>query len=243
MTLLRVPATDLAEGERVLPREAASYVVNVHRLAPGARFLLFDPEARVECEATLERTGRDVVARLDPPRPATNVPSFATAVVQCVGKADKLDQVVRDATELGMTELLPAISARSVARKTSEGAVQRLRRIAVEAARQCGRGDLPRVAPPRPLPDVLDELAAEVRIALDPAAKTPVAELLAKPAASYAFLIGPEGGLAPEELQLAAARGFRAARLGRFTLRTETAAAAILGALAAFADRPRDEAL
>lgn len=243
MTSLRVPGSDLREGVRPVPRDTTKYLVEVRRLAPGARFVLFDPEARLECDAVLERVGRDAMMTLGPPRPSRAVPAREATIVQCVGKADKLDQIVRDATELGATAVLPAISERSVARRTSAGALDRLKRIAVEAARQCGRGDVPTVAPPRPLDEVLGEVGAEVRVVLDPAAGTPVAELLQASASSYAFLVGPEGGLSDAELGAAEAVGFRRARLGRFTLRTETVAAAILGALAAFAERSGGEAL
>ena len=243
MTLLRVPGTGLGEGERPVPRDTSKYLVEVRRLAPGARFVLFDPEARLECDAVLERVGRDAKMTLGPPRPSRAVPAREATIVQCVGKADKLDQIVRDATELGATAVLSAISERSVAKRTTAGALDRLKRVAVEAARQCGRGDVPSVMPPRALEEVLGEVTASVRVVLHPDGGVPVGELLGSPARSYAFLVGPEGGLSGAELQAAEAHGFRAARLGRFTLRTETVAAAILGALAAFAERSSGDGL
>lgn len=237
MTVLRVPGEGLVEGQRPLPKETTKYLVDVRRLEVGARFVLFDPEARIECDATLERTGKDASARLGPPRPSTALPAREATIIQCVGKADKLDSVVRDATELGATAILPAIAERSIARRASESATLRLRRVAVEAARQCGRGDVPRLAEPRPLDAILAEVSAQVRIVLSPSSDAPIAGLLSGRAPSYAFLVGPEGGLSDAELTAAEARGFRPARLGRFTLRTETVAAAVLGALAAFAER------
>jgi 16S rRNA (uracil1498-N3)-methyltransferase len=243
MTILRVPGEALAEGSRLLPKETTKYLIDVRRLEAGARFVLFDPEARIECDATLERAGKDASARLGPPRPSTALPLREATIIQCVGKADKLDSVVRDATELGATAILPAISERSVAKRESESAMLRLKRVAVEAARQCGRGDVPRLAAPRPLASILAEVDAEVRIVLHPSGDAPIGELLARPKASWAFLVGPEGGLSEAETAVAENHGFHRARLGRFTLRTETVAAAVLGALAAFAERSGGESL
>jgi 16S rRNA (uracil1498-N3)-methyltransferase len=168
-------------------------------------------------------------------RGATCIASREVALVQCVGKGDKLDAVVRDATELGATAVLPAISARSVSTKGGDAQLARLRRIAVEAARQCGRGDAPRVEPPRALADVLAGVTAEARVALLPEGRARFRDL-AGGAASLAVLVGPEGGLTDDEIALAARHGFVAATLGPFVLRTETVAAAALGTAMALGD-------
>jgi 16S rRNA U1498 N3-methylase RsmE len=167
---VRVPVLGLAAGLVVLDRDASRYVRDVRRLALGDRFVAFDPDARVEADAEivgLELRGA-VTARLDPPRPAPLLPSRPVTLVQCVGKSDKLDAVVRDATELGATEILTARSERTVASRDSDAALARYRRIALEAARQCGRGDLPRIAAPQPLVDVLRTIAAPIRVLLHP---------------------------------------------------------------------------
>ena len=69
--ILRVPLGSIAAGVIALPPEAASYVVRVHRLREGDRFVVFDPELGVEADATLESVGRrSAEARIDAPRPA-----------------------------------------------------------------------------------------------------------------------------------------------------------------------------
>jgi 16S rRNA (uracil1498-N3)-methyltransferase len=243
VSALRVPATGLAAGPFPLPREAGRYVTQVRRLGPGDRLIVFDPEARLEADAVLESAGKEVILCLDPPRAARLVPARAAIIVQCVSKSDKLDQVVRDATELGATAILPALSERSVARRTSPAAFERLRRVAVEAARQCGRGDVPDVQPPRPLEEVLEAAPPGVRLVLDPEATVPLGPALAGSVLSATFVIGPEGGLTRPEITAAEQKGFCAVRLGPFTLRTETVAAAVLGALAALSPEPRNETL
>lgn len=239
---LRVPLGSIAAGVVALPAEAASYVVRVHRLREGDRFVVFDPELGIEADATLEAIGkRSAEARIEAPRPAALRPGRRVTWIQAVGKGDKMDAVVRDATELGATRIIPAISARSVARP-GEDRAQRWRRIAVEAARQCGRGDAPRVDAPMSLAAALAEArAAEggaLGMCLDPYAETPLGARLAAltPAVEAAFVVGPEGGLTPEELGVCAALGFERVRLGALTLRTETVCAAALGALIAVSD-------
>ncbi|WP_438015695.1 RsmE family RNA methyltransferase [Sorangium sp. So ce315] len=239
---LRVPLGSIAAGVVALPEEAASYVVRVHRLREGDRFVVFDPEHGIEADATLEAVGkRSAEARIDAPRPAALRPGRRVTWIQAVGKGDKMDAVVRDATELGATRIIPAIAARSVARPAEDRA-QRWRRIAVEAARQCGRGDAPRVDAPMSLAAALAEAqAAEggaLGMCLDPYAETPLGARLAAlaPGVGAAFVVGPEGGLTPEELGVCAALGFERVRLGALTLRTETVCAAALGALIAVSD-------
>lgn len=232
---MRVPVLGLAAGLVVLDRDASRYVRDVRRLALGDRFVAFDPDARVEADAEivgLELRGA-VTARLDPPRPAPLLPSRPVTLVQCVGKSDKLDAVVRDATELGATEILTARSERTVASRDSDAALARYRRIALEAARQCGRGDLPRIAAPQALVDVLRTIAAPIRLLLHPAAQLDLRDRVdALPrSTAAAIVIGPEGGFSERERAWAEGAGFVPVRLGCTILRTETAATAALGAL------------
>jgi 16S rRNA (uracil1498-N3)-methyltransferase len=163
--------------------------------------------------------------------------------MQAVGKGDKLDAVVRDATELGATRVVPVITERSVSRPPASRS-ERWRRIAVEAARQCGRGDAPIVDEPAPLADVLEHWpaleahAGDARLCLSPSASAPIGPRLRGLDArgAIALLIGPEGGLTQAEISAAARAGFADVHLGRIVLRTETVCAAVLGAILALSD-------
>jgi 16S rRNA (uracil1498-N3)-methyltransferase len=169
-------------------------------------------------------------------RDASHRPVRAVTLLQGVGKGDKLDAVVRDATELAATTILPFIGSRSVAQRTSEAAMTRLRRVALDAARQSGRGDLPRIVPPSPLADALRIVDADVRFVLVPGGASTLGQRLQAiaPRASVALLVGPEGGLTDDEVGLAEAHAFVRVGLGVLVLRTETAATAALGAVAAW---------
>jgi len=156
-------------------------------------------------------------------RASVEQPSPRVIVFPAMPKAGKLDAVVQKLTELGVDEIRPWFSKRSVVRwdtgKTADRTA-RLRAIAREAAMQSRRAWLPEVAEPGPLgqlPEttfVLDEGAtARLMTALPPAAPE-----------SIGVVIGPEGGLASDEVGLLTAAGARAVSLGSSILRTETAA-------------------
>lgn len=225
---MRVWVADLSAGERRLDPDASKYVARVHRLGPGDRFVAFDPEARLEADAVIVRVdGRSVAVALSEPRQAQALAAIEVTLLQGIGKGDKLDRVVRDATALGAARIVGVETERSVVQR-AEKRSERLRAIALDAARQSGRGDLPRIQVGVRLADALAGVTAERRVCLDPRAPAP---LSLSGEGSLALLIGPEGGLTPDEIALAEEHGFVRASFGSLVLRTETAATAVLGAI------------
>ena len=165
-------------------------------------------------------------------------------LVYTLAKGDKVDDVVRDATELGATRIVIARTERAIVKATGDRAKEkqeRWRRIAEQAARQCGRADPPAIEGVFDWTDALTRASdCEARFCLDPHAPTPLGSVLADAAlrdASIAFAVGPEGGLSPAEVELAERSGWRPASLGQFVLRTETVAAAVLGAVRVLASK------
>lgn len=251
---LRVPFDDLAPGVRPLRGALARYIRRVHRLSAGDRLSLFDPAASTEADAQLvDGPGPDLWCRVEAPRPS-GYRALPIRLIQGLGKADKPDEVIRAATALGAARVSLVHTERSVARPSGERAAARLerwRRIAVEAARQSGRGDIPALDGPAPLIEVLSAASEPLRIALaagapDGSAATEAragSELEAVPlfqrlgawraGADVALLVGPEGGFDDGERLLAARAGFLPASLGATTLRSELAGVAALGALVA----------
>jgi 16S rRNA (uracil1498-N3)-methyltransferase len=236
---LRVFLEALSAGEARLEGARFHYVVRVHRLRPGDEFVVFDPDARLEAQARLVTVGRrHAVCSLAAPEPARLVSPLSVTLVQCVGKGEKPDRVVRDATALGVARIVLANSSHTVVKLDArvEARQRRWQRIALDAARQSQRGDVPVVEGPVPLPHALEDAAGRggLRLCLDAQAAVGINEALGgwQPETPLAVLVGPEGGLTDGELGLAAEAGFQAARLGPFILRTETAATAILGAVA-----------
>jgi len=239
---LRVPVKGILAGERDLDRDAARYVVRVHRLKEGARIVLFDPEAATEADARLISTGRDEArVRVEPVRPGSRLPARRVALLQAIAKGEKMDAIVRDATELGATRVAPMITVRSIPERASGRA--RWLRVAVEAARQSGRGDIPEIADPAPFVRVIGDVHETLRVALvldgAPALNVHVRQAVAsmgEAIASIALAVGPEGGFDASESAALSRAGFVQASLAPFILRTETAATAALAVIADLRD-------
>ncbi len=237
---LRVFLGPLSAGEARLEGAPFHYVVHVHRLRPGDELVAFDPETRLEARARLTQVGRrHAVCSVAAPGPARLVSPLSVTLVQCVGKGEKPDRVVRDATALGAARIVLATSSRTVVQldARTETRQSRWQRIARDAARQSQRGDVPMVEGPVPIRQALEDAAGQggLRLCLEAHAAVSVDEALRgwQPQAPLVVLVGPEGGLTDAELRLAEEAEFRLTRLGPFILRTETAATAILGAVAA----------
>ena len=238
--LSRVPLAELQAGERLLDAKTARYLVDILRLRAGDTFLAFDSQARVEADATLGAGNRCVLGEV---RAAARAVATGIVLVQALGKGDKTEQVVRSATALGAAEVHLVDSARSVARagERSDAKRSRLESIALDAARQCGRGDVPTIVGPHPLSRELAtwrEVTA-LKLCLVPGATRSLRSLTEtwSVGSPIALLVGPEGGLAEEELAAAEAAGFIAVSFGELVLRTEIAGVAALGALLLLAQR------
>jgi 16S rRNA (uracil1498-N3)-methyltransferase len=234
----RAPVPGLVAGERTLGGATSHYLARVLRLRAGSEFVAFDPATGMEADAVVVRADGDAIAvRFGPPHAGVAASTRALAWIQGFAKADKCDAVVRDATELGATRILVAATRRSVVKLDGARAgarAARWARIAEEAARQCGRSDAPVVEPPMAWADALARVdAASARFFLWERATAPLGPALFEALArgeDLAFACGPEGGLDDDEAELATARGWTATSLGPLVLRTETVAAAVLGA-------------
>ena len=215
-------------GRATFDAAETRHLSRVLRLRPGDVVLALDGQGR-ELTVRLTEVGPraaagDVLALEAPPRES---PLLLT-LVQGLPKADKLDGIVRMATELGVARVVPVITERTLRRDTpvtEPARLARWQRVAREAAKQCGRAVVPDVEVPRPLGQWLaepdhDELLVclweEERAGLQ-------ARLPPGPAERATLVVGPEGGLAASEVASLRAAGALVASLGPRVLRTETA--------------------
>ena len=155
-------------------------------------------------------------------------------------KRTPVDHIARFATELGVSALMPVITRRTNAKRLN---LDRLRANAVEAAEQCGRLTVPDCAAPVALDQRLADWPAERRLMLcDESGGAPVAEALEKTKPGpWAVIIGPEGGLAKEEIEaMAAMKQTVRVSFGTRILRVDTAVAAALTCWQALAGDWRD---
>ena len=145
---------------------------------------------------------------------------LAAAVVKGV----RFDLAVEKATEVGVASIIPVTARRSVVR--SGGRVDRWRRLARAAAKQCGRSRVPQVREPAPLLEAAAAMAAEglQLLVADPAAPGDLRSVCEDRTRAVALFVGPEGGFDPEELQALSHLGARMFAWGNRRLRAETAA-------------------
>jgi 16S rRNA (uracil1498-N3)-methyltransferase len=159
---------------------------------------------------------------------------------QALIKGDRFEWVLEKGTELGVARFVPLLASRSVVRPRAgrSGRSQRWQRVVTEAAEQCGRGLLPRVASPVELGEALasarglrlllweEERAMGLRSAL----REGLAEQSEAKRPLLSVFVGPEGGFSREEAESALSHGARVVSLGRRVLRSETAGIAAVSA-------------
>lgn len=224
----------LSPGAHVeLPEAVARHAVRVLRLPPGAPLVLFDGRGG-EYTARILRIERDrVVAELGTWCEAERESPLAISLIQALQAGDKMDFTIQKAVELGVRDIIPVESRRSVLRLSGERAARRVAHwqgVAAAACEQCGRNQVPLVAPVERLDQWLARPASGVlRLMLAPDAGQTLASV--QPAGAVQLLIGAEGGLDPQEVIAAKQAGFVGVRMGPRILRTETAGLAALAAL------------
>ncbi len=211
----------IAEG-RALLRGEERHHLRVRRLRPGARVELFDDRGRV-FDAVVNSVAGDQVelAVVEKGVAARESPLDLTLAVASL-KADKIDLVVEKATELGVTRVV-LFSCRRALGGSGPARVERWRRIATSAAKQCGRSRVPAIEGPEPLSHLAGRQADLKLVCWEDAG---AAAALPPPGAATSVLIavGPEGGFDGEEVGELQRAGFRAVSLGPRILRGETAA-------------------
>ena len=228
----------LAEGRRItLPEAAGHHATRVLRLGVGDGLTVFDGRGG-EYGAAIARAVRGAVEVDIGAHEAVNRESaFAVALGQGICKGDRMDLVVQKATELGVQAIHPVACERTVVKLDPARAERRTahwRAIAVHAAQQSGRTRVPEVSEVVDLDTWLARPGAGAGIVLSPRADASVCDFARPdPEKPVRLLVGPEGGLAPREVERARVAGFVGLRLGPRVLRTETAALVALGVLQA----------
>ena len=217
-----------------LSAEDAAHIRSL-RLRPAELFIVCDGEG-ADYVCRLGGRGGGPTAEIVEKRLSLGEPSVACDVYIALAKGDRLDYAVQKSIELGARGITLFPSERCVAvpgdmtKKTA-----RLQRIALETAKQCGRGRVPEVAMAESFAVAVEQAGrAELPLFLyECEEKTHLKQILDESAAlsTVAIVTGPEGGFEPHEAELAKSAGMRTVTLGPRILRCETAPAAALAAV------------
>jgi len=238
---LRSTIADARVGDDVVLSGAeAHHAAVVRRVRVGEEVTVGDGRGAWltgQCEeVSPKRVVVRVAARNDVPAPSPRI-----VLVQALAKGDRDELAVQSATELGVDEIVPWQSSRSVSRWDAKAEKGRARwaTIAREAAKQAHRAWLPEVASLTTTAELVGRAAASRLLVLEPAATRALASLELDRAdeSDIVLVVGPEGGFAPDELDRLEKAGALLVRLGDTVLRTSTAGPAAIAVVSAVLGR------
>ncbi len=231
-----------APGEFELVGDEGRHAATVLRLRAGERLILTDGRG-ARAPATVTATGRGTLTVTVVPATIDPAPAVRVTLVQALAKGDRSELSVDLATEAGVDEIIPWQAQRCVARWTgspdkAERGRAKWESTARAAAKQSRRSRVPVIRPLASTDDVVSAMrAADLTLVLQEDGAVPLPAVQLPAAGELWLIVGPEGGLSPGELDRFTAAGARAVRLGPEVLRTSTAAAVALGAIAVMAGR------
>lgn len=213
----------------VLRGQEAHHLRDVLRLGAGAPVEAFDGRGNV-ARGAVARADRDgVEVELGPIGRSSAESGSRLTVAVALLKGDKLSDVIRQGTELGVSAFVLTLTRQADVGELSPAKLQRLGRVAEEAARQCGRATVPEVRGPLPLAELAWLGCALIA---DPRSELPLRDAVAAAQGDDVTVVtGPEGGFTAAEVSGLVARGAVAVSLGPRVLRAETAPTAMAAAL------------
>jgi 16S rRNA (uracil1498-N3)-methyltransferase len=224
-----------SSGSFELPPDAAHHAARVLRLREGDAVQVFDGIGNERHGVIAELGGKRVIVGNISAIDSDRETPLKVVLAQALASSEKMDWVIQKATELGVAEIQPIDTERSVARLSAERTVKRLehwQQVAIAACEQCGRNVLPHIHAPLDIMVWLQQMrqVSDAKFILLPQGATAL-HAQAKPQGRIALLIGAEGGFTQAESDTALLCGFTPIRMGARVLRTETAAIAGLAAL------------
>ncbi|MDH2415497.1 16S rRNA (uracil(1498)-N(3))-methyltransferase [Nocardioides sp. CER19] len=223
-----------AGAEVTVDGDEAHHAVAVRRLRVGESVVLTDGAGQ-SVVGSVSSTGKRVFSVTVESVSSDPAPTPSFTVVQALPKGDRGELAVEVLTEIGVATIVPWAASRSVAvwkGERAEKSLARWRSTAREAAKQARRSWFPSVAPLAVTADVTALVsAADVAVVLHEEASSPLGAVNLPDAGEVLVVVGPEGGLSPEEVAGFEAAGAVTVRLGAEVLRTSTAGLAAVSAL------------
>lgn len=217
----------LQVGESLqLPDTVFRHAVQVLRLKTNEPLVLFNGEGGeylARMESVERRKATVVIESFQDTQPES--PTHITLALAII-KPDKMDFAIQKSVELGVTEIQPLITQRSVVRVGKDKFDKKLQHwqgVAIAACEQSGRTQIPTIHPPITLEKYLEQKNEGSYITLDPTAINNIASIHEQVTQPLSLIIGPEGGFTDEEVTMCEAKETLRVSLGKRILRAETA--------------------
>ncbi len=216
-----------------------SHIAKVLRLPVGSRVALCDGEG-TDYEADISEINKDAISlNIVSSCPSETEPSVEVTLFQGIPKASKMEYIIQKCTELGIMNIVPVMTKRTVVKLENPQAekkkLDRWNKIAAEAVKQCGRGKIPKVNEVSEIKDIC--LIAQdfdlLLVAYEEETEVSLKTVLKanNDSKKIGIIIGPEGGLERSEVDMLISSGAKSVTLGKRILRTETAGHTVLTAV------------
>lgn len=232
----------LSLGQQIcLPKETTHYLINVLRLREGAPLTLFNGQGCEYAARLITCTTKTAQLQILDYCPIERESLLPLTLVQAISRPEHMDYTIQKAVELGVQNLVPVLSERSppLDQNTLKKRTQHWQKIIISACEQCGRNHLPKLYEALPLTAWLSQPSPGTCMVLSLHGKNHLPEVLLQNLNHQPYpltvLNGAEGGLSGAEIQQAIQVGYLDIQLGPRTLRTETAAIAVLAICQALA--------
>lgn len=217
----------------ILSDDAANHVGRVLRMSVGDKLELFDGTNHVFDAEITSITKKTVAATILHSEVSDKESPLNLHLGQVISRGDKMEFTIQKSIELGVNTITPLFSERCGVKLDAERMskkIQQWRKIAIAACEQCGRNRIPTIKAALSLKEWCAQADEGLKLNLHPRAKQSINTLPGE-VKNIRLLIGPEGGLTEQEIDMAAEHGFTDILLGPRVLRTETAALTVITAL------------
>ena len=237
MVRFYVPEPHIEEGVLRVEGTEVRHIRKVLRLKAGDPVTIFDGSAK-EYEGSIVELGPSfVLIQIQNASSPHRDSQLEITLAQSLLKGEKMDYLIQKATELGIKEIVPFFSSRSVPLLEKSKRLERHHRwekITIEASKQCGRGTLPVVKPLQDYSEMLRVAPTDsLRFILWEKEGVALKQILKRSAEKKKifFIVGPEGGLSEAEVEESMTMGFTPVTLGKRIVRAETASLCLLSIL------------
>lgn len=216
-----------------LSDDAAGHIGRVLRMQVGQQITLFDGSDYEYLTEITEVSKKNVTVRIQDQQQSSVESPLDIHLGQVISRGDKMEFTIQKSVELGVNTITPLISERcgvKLDKKRFEKKLHQWQKIAISACEQCGRNRVPQIRPIMSLEEWCQEEYSGLKLNLHPRAPYSI-NTLPQPVKQVKLLIGPEGGLSADEIDMTTNYHFEQTLLGPRVLRTETAALTAITAL------------